>query len=165
MEDESMKPILFLDIDGVLVTAANWIDASRQTLGDDPPVASPVAVAALNRILREAGAQIVVSSSWRKFGRRYLDRCFARWKVQSPIFSMTPDMSRQQRVISIGAPRWLEIDTWLRTTGTPRKFVILDDEHDMGPLQPYLIQSTFQQGLTEELADKAIAMLSLGVAV
>lgn len=39
------------------------------------------------------------------------------------------------------------------------QFVIIDDEEEMGDLQPYLLETEFQTGITSLIRDKAIKKL------
>ena len=56
--------------------------------------------------------------------------------------------------------RCLEIQGWLDRNSAPKRFVILDDEGDMGPLQPHLVQTDSFKGLTDELTDRVITQFS-----
>ena len=52
-----------------------------------------------------------------------------------------------------------EIQHWLDHNDPLESFVILDDDEDMKHLLPNLILSNFDDGLTEEQANKAIDFL------
>ena len=61
--------IIFLDIDGVLNTKWWYTQMDRKTPKDKYGYAfDPKAVANLKRIVEKAGADIVISSSWKSFG-------------------------------------------------------------------------------------------------
>jgi hypothetical protein len=145
--------IIFLDFDGVLVNRQSFLTrnalyerGSRQQEKADPPC-----VNALNRIIRETGAYIVVSSSWR-LGTPLceLETLLLDWGVRGVVLDKTP--------VYPSKTRGFEIEGWLQTCAATN-FVILDDDTDMGALLPRLVKTSFKTGLTEADADKAIALL------
>jgi len=149
MQAQYTNKFLFLDIDGVLRTQRS-IDASNQT----PEQVDIECIAELNRILEETTAEIVVSSTWRLFGEAKICKYLRQWGVRTRILSVTPAL----RDVSRGR----EIEVWFQDRGmdfSKQVFVILDDDADMDYLKPYLVQTTFQLGLTKELADEAIRRL------
>lgn len=166
--------VIFLDIDGVLVTSASW--GQRRPYGHAP--ADDQCVMALNRIIALTGAEIVVSSTWR-IGtsvaelREILN---IRFGVTGRVIDKTPRLTTKrmfegqvgQVEVEVAAERGDEIAAWLR--GYQRhpvdSFVILDDDPDMGKLAGRLVKTNFQHGLTETDADRAIDLLgaSCGVA-
>jgi len=144
-----MASVIFLDFDGVVLCER----AYRRGRVNGQLVPEPSCVAALNRITRESGAQIVVSSTWRMFGEAKVRALLAEWGVEAEVIGITPDLSHRP-------PRGVEIQTWLARNPSPRSFVILDDDKDMGHLLPYLVRTSFSSGLTEADADRAIAILN-----
>lgn len=140
--------VIFLDIDGVLVNRD-----SLRVAGGFRAVGAPSCVEALNKIVEETGAQIVVSSTWRrKF--RYSDMCrlLYMWGVTGKVIDCTPfDYKFTMRGQEIA--KWLEgehVDS----------FIILDDDCDMGDLCNRLVQTCNEKGLTMEDAKEAIARLN-----
>lgn len=156
--------VIFLDIDGVLVTLESF--TVYKVSGSHAP-AHPDCVKALNRILRETGARIVVSSAWRAPRRLgWLRSKFAEWGIhaaKSRTIGMTPHLPRYNGVVWLGKERGDEIQAWLDAHPEVESFVILDDDADMKHLMPRLVQSTFEKGLTISHAEQAIAMLSSAV--
>lgn len=158
-----MTPIVFLDMDGVLVTRATC-GKPRQ----DPPYdcysrVDPACVAQLNRITDATGAVIVVSSSWRHGSERRFQKLkvyLADMGVHARIIGRTPQLSGWTGTIWVSKQRGDEIQDWISAAGADVPFVILDDESDMAHLKHRLVQTTFDHGLTREHADAAIAMLS-----
>ena len=142
--------LLFLDVDGVVANEASSIRHPRKHVDD---IAAPECVAALNRILRETGAKIVVSASMRVDGVESLIEQFRLWGIEGEIVGITP-------LFEWTSPRFKEIDAYLQQNQCPDSLVILDDEDDMGALLPYLVQTKFECGLTEADADKAVALLN-----
>src|SRR5689334_11685775 len=107
--------VVFLDIDGVVApTGTKRRLPSRQCIEQ------------LNRITAATGAQIVLST-----GSRFhpdVEAMLAEWGVHAPIIGRTPLVNNGQ------ANRGQEIAAWLAGCAEPiERFVILDDEPDMGP--------------------------------
>lgn len=143
-------PLLFLDFDGVLVTFHKPSGRLAKPNVD--------CVAQLNRITDETGARIVVSSSWRIDSMpKYVVDKLKEWNVSGDVIGQTPWIERHNGHYLEHADRGTEIMAWLvahdKVYGP---IVILDDESDMGPLLPHLVQTTFEGGLTRHLAQRAI---------
>jgi DNA-binding LacI/PurR family transcriptional regulator len=161
--------IVFLDVDGVLVT------------GDDPACFKDMAlidgehlnhfhqscVAALNHITDTTGAKLVISSTWRgshKF--ETLKRHLIAEGVTGEVYDKTPIL-RDRDHMSVF--RGIEIQCWLsrRDHEDIESFVILDDDSDMCHLMRRLVHTFFRDykrdgtetGLTMEHAEKAIQLL------
>jgi hypothetical protein len=135
-------------VDGVLNNPSCY---SRRTENGIP--ADPKCVAALNRILRETGAQIVLSSTWRMDGMEFCGSRFTEWGVIVPIFDVTPELVQRGR--------GREIEAWLNGyAGEVEAFVILDDTGKMEPYLDRLVLVDERSGLTEADADRAIAILT-----
>jgi hypothetical protein len=114
------------------------------------PAADPDAVAALNYIVQATGAQIVVTSTWREeYSLEELRELLARWGVIGTVLDLTP----------VGKTRGQEIQAWLRLHPAER-FVILDDESGMDPLQAHLVKTETHVGLTMREAEMAIVHLN-----
>lgn len=141
--------IIFLDIDGVL-NNSETATRCHGAIGIDPFL-----VAIFNRIIFATDAKIVISSSWRH-SKDGLDEI--RKKVMSFI-GITPTLP-----LSGGAEtmeRGKEIQTWIERHPEIKieKYAILDDNSDFLPNQP-LFQTTWEKGLTEEIASKVIDYLN-----
>ena len=153
------RKILFLDIDGVL-NSTDYMK-NRETegiLGMDPQ-----AVALLIDIIHKTDCKIVVSSSWRIIGlgpgslyRSCLKKCDPARTVLKATIGHTPSCSGDNKT-----RRGNEIQRWMDTQDFKGTFVIVDDGSDMGHLMGHLVQTTFQHGLTRELADEIIRRLNL----
>lgn len=149
MKKLAMK-IVFLDIDGVLVTR----DSPRPLR--EIPISS--CVQALQRIIDTVQPQIVVSSSWRLDvsgieGMRDLLTNFGL--VNFNLLGMTPFIS------GANVTRGDEIRAWLKTTDADVEvFAIIDDDKQMGDLLPFWFKTTWANGLTDEIADKVIWFLT-----
>lgn len=140
-----MNKYIFLDIDGVLnsndyFSSLEHIKRMDKFLemGFDSSIAygvssiDPVAVKNLNKLVKDTGAKIVVSSTWRTSPN--LSEIFKISGIEAPIFSITP--SSRSRI------RGEEIQAWLdKKAESPYKYIILDDDSDMLRDQlPYFIQ-------------------------
>ncbi|HEX2568852.1 MAG TPA: HAD domain-containing protein [Polyangia bacterium] len=149
--------IIFLDLDGVLVTARllRRITAERESLAD---ALDSRAVALLNDLVARADARIVISSSWRElFNLDELTQLLGSAGLQGPILDVTP----------IGLPaagaktavRGHEIQQWLDQHPNVSAFVILDDAADLAHLEPWLIRTDIEEGLQPHHVERALALL------
>ncbi len=143
------RPVLFLDVDGVLnrvgfrptanAGLSSWIE--------------PELAARLNRLVAASGAVVVMASSWRE-GRSLdvLRRELVAASVDVPLIDTTPVLP--------GLPRWAEIQAWLDTQQPPvARFVIVDDERDMGPLRDQHVRISSLVGLDDDACARALAVL------
>lgn len=143
--------VIFLDIDGVLINHDS-LQAGNTADGE--------CVNQLNRLTRDTGAVLVVSSTWRKRGLLPLVRQLRLWGVEANVLGITPvlDVVRQSG-IAVAAERGHEIQAYLDAMPLIESFVILDDEDDMGELRPYLVQTDFETGLTAVEVEQAKRLL------
>lgn len=178
--------IIFLDFDGVL---NHWgggsprdedsyiVDGEGGIIGSSGPRFLPLLprlrennVAVLNVLMAQAVAQwrdvgIVVSSSWRKIVSmgellRHMGRCGV--DMGAGVIDRTPSIPSANRGREIYA--WLEEHRpglrtrrgWCQIDG----FVILDDDRDMAPLVPWLVQVNGEFGMTVSVVDMAMKALA-----
>lgn len=140
--------IVFLDFDGVLVNRAAL--RARRLDPQHSPAADPDAVAALNHVTRAAGAQIVITSTWREeYSLDELHSHLLRWGVSGAVIGQTP----------LAGTRGQEIQAWLEAH-TVERFVILDDEPAVSPLHAHWVKTETDTGLTMREAGMAIAHLN-----
>lgn len=139
---------LFLDIDGVLINRNSLRKASGLKAKADADC-----VAMLNRITDATGARIVVSSTWRRGGKKVITEKLRLWGVTGRVIGCTPILNSGDRGEEIQA----YIDESARPIGS---FIIIDDDSDMLHLSGRLIQTKFESGLTMSDSEKAIAMLT-----
>jgi hypothetical protein len=141
--------VVFVDVDGVLNSEQYYQQPSSASW----PSVDPIAVGLLDRLVREAGAVVVVSSSWRGDSRvesRLRDAGF-----DDRIVDDTP--------ILFGRDHGDEIAAWLEENGADvESFVILDDDDDMGALVNRLVRCDRRVGLTEREIAVALALLRRG---
>lgn len=145
-------PIVFLDIDGVLVNRRSLAQASGLRAKADTDC-----VAMLNKITDETGARIVVSSTWRRGGKRFIKETLRLWGVSGRVIGCTPLLHAVDR----GAEIQSFMDEYAKSNGDIKAFVILDDDDDMLHLSSRLVRTYFADGLTSANADEAIALLRL----
>ena len=151
-----IAPILFLDIDGVLnnFTHTAWMlhgpKASNRRLG----WLDPAAVDRLNRVVSTTGCRLVLSSTWRIFGRPIVQRALTDAGLRHNLWSETPWFSFP------GRRRGHEIQAWLNAHRPVERFVILDDDADMLHLHRHLVQTRPDDGLTNIETMAAIRLLS-----
>lgn len=148
---------LFLDIDGVL----NRCGESGQGLESDK-------VVILKEILDATGCKVILSSSWRKEEHQRLRIHRMLNDIGHQLEGMTPVLDVQSSgawgpSIWISPGKSVEIGTWLSNLAAavrPSRFVILDDEGNMGDLQPFLVQTDSYTGLTHDHAREVIDRLN-----
>jgi hypothetical protein len=166
------KPVLFLDIDGVL----NSLDiASRVGFGYPPETDKlstkeslrwcPMMVARLRRIVARTDCDIVIMSSWRGYGadcRKKWQEMFACYDwPDCPVIGETPDLAQQrhQTGLYLACVRGKEVLTWLSYHPEVLFYVCLDDENQFLPSQPF-VQTTIDVGLQDEQVERCIEILN-----
>jgi len=155
----SLLKIIFLDIDGVLnpVRFMNILHKMRKELGKGVKTEdnygqyfAPWCVDALNKIIKETDAKIVITSTWRRFLK--LPDLIQMWKdrgLPGEIYDVTDILNLM---------RGEEIQQWL-LENTVDSYVIIDDDDDMLPEQNF-IKTNSNIGLTDDLADDCIKILN-----
>lgn len=141
--------IVFLDFDGVLNSEQSVREfGTLYRFGKSN-------VSALNEVLRQTEARLVITSSWREgLTLREIIRFLERDGVLAGrVVGKTPFLEKA---------RGLEIDTWLRSVPYPvSSFVILDDRDDMAPHGQRLVQIDPKVGLSSAQAQRAIDLLTI----
>ena len=150
----TIRPVLFLDIDGVLNTISTMIKHRSNA------VFTPEAIESLEWIVSATDCSVVISSSWRKDQMKKLADALdfnGLGVVSSRIIGMTP------LIDSVNAPsREDEVDCWIHQNDFRGRFAILDDEPFTGMLKPWQVLTLQETGLTRQLAKKAIRLLLHG---
>lgn len=133
--------VLFLDIDGVLNN--QWTtERFRGYIGIDPKLAEKV-----QRIVKETGCSIVLSSTWR-LDKEFRDEVR---RVVGDFIDTTPDF--------YGKPRGEEISDWVSKHSDISRYAILDDWADFDEKLP-LFRTDPRVGLTDKIMNKVIAYLN-----
>jgi hypothetical protein len=138
-----MRRVIFLDFDGVLAPIRRW-----DRYGD----LDPACVQVLNEIVAQAGADVVVSSTWRH-GKSVaeLQDILEAQGFTGCVLDKTPTGGP-------GAGRADEIAAWLAEHAVGG-YVIIDDHGDMGELGTRLVQTQPAHGLHPADAMRAVAIL------
>ena len=134
-------PIIFLDIDGVLNSHQWHVLNPEVSRGGD--MLDDAAIRVLNHLIIQTDAEVVISSVWRGlYERKELLDLLRKHGFTGTIIGDTPHLARP-------AQRGDEIGQWLAGHAfDARRFVILDDDHDMGELLPHLILIDNREGLS-----------------
>lgn len=134
--------ILFLDIDGVVNKRENFNPAIKNNLY---PLDSYCAFL-VGRIQLSTGCAVVLSSAWRNHPEG----------VQN-VSERVVELLDKTKYLS--GTRGDEIQEWLDRHEV-EKYAILDDDSDMLPSQlDNFFKTTFEDGLTDEIAEKVIEHL------
>ena len=121
----------------------------------------PATIVHLNAIVEPSGALVVISSSWRQVHK--VPRIAAGLKHHGFIGTVIGKTGYRSDGDHTSR-RGLEIQDWLdalELPDEPRRFVILDDSADMGPLLPQLVQTTWAHGLLAEHVAPALKILGV----
>jgi hypothetical protein len=151
-----MKPIIFLDIDGVLNNRQYLIIKKSQGSPKGRHF-DPESISILKEIIEETGAEVVLSSTWRYMG---LD------KVQGILSDVDFDIVFKDETPFINdAPRGWEIYKWmsknLEKYHKVRNYLIIDDDGDMMLWQAdNFVNTNFDTGLRQEHKARCIEILS-----
>lgn len=126
-------------------------------------VIDPARMLLLRRIVEATGAKLVLSTSWRTHWEknaetgdetgRQINQIFEEYQLE--VYDKTPQL---------GARREEEIRRWLELAAEVENFVVLDDMFLCADfLKNHFVRtSNFRDGLDEEDAQKAIAILNGG---
>lgn len=138
---QKKKTLLFLDIDGVL-NSSSTTNFKNNLWPYDPYMAFLV-----GKIQLDTDCDIVLSSSW-----RYHPDGQAEVRKLVTLLDVTP---------MLNGSRGEEIQAWLDSHPEYDRYAILDDDTDMLPEQlPNFFQTTFETGLTDEIAKAVTAHLN-----
>ena len=141
------RPILFLDIDGVLVTQeSTHINGAKRIFCKN-------AFGLLRQLAVKSACDIVISSTWRIGGSvAGFQATFERegWP-DAPVIGLTPVCAGKSRGHEVAL--WLQLNKHFRTP-----YVILDDDTDFLSDQP-LVRTDFRKGFTETEYQACLAIL------
>jgi hypothetical protein len=162
--------VIFLDIDGVLNSGDNMRALHRlkvnhgigETRDQHGQLFDDRCVNFLDCIIRETGAKLVISSTWRRAG---LDKMKSMWNdrgLPGEVIDITPttqDPEICERYFQPGADRGYEIQEWLENHPEVEQYVILDDDSDMLHHQPF-VKCGGHYGITFSVMTDAISILN-----
>ncbi len=115
LKTEQKISILFLDIDGVIRIDGTWVNAN---------------INALNEILDLTGAQIVLSSDWRKrYSLIEMNKIFESLSIKHKIIGFTPIINSVGQPVEdyFEATRAKEIEMYRSKHGIVDNYAIVDD--------------------------------------
>lgn len=150
--------VIFLDIDGV-------IQSPRYCVAMDQSgwlaTFEPAAMSMLRKLIKESGAKIVISSTWRlgedQKTKHELQLCFRVCGYKEIANAFHKDW----RTDSDGQLRGEEIKRWLDAHPESQDcYLILDDDSDMLDEQkPFFVKTCHENGMLLEHYDKAKEIL------
>lgn len=166
--------VIFLDFDGVLnpthymmCLGKMWRESNGLIKSQDEfgHLFFHQNIDALDHILENTDAKIVVSSTWRMSGKKVIEDLFrdrGMKKAWSLFLDITPDHAQPQpNGLWLSDERGAEIQAWLDAHPEVTNYVIIDDNSDMLPIQMNNFVKVNQwYGLTMEDAEKAIKILN-----
>ena len=135
------------------------------------PFFDPVAVEQLKRVIDSTHADIVIDSSWKFLGLEAMQDMWTDRQMPGRVIDITPSIVSASWSLNIDPDdfgldvrqsKGIEIDFWLfENTVADARYVIIDDEYVIPDSQlPHFILTNPFDGLTELLADRAIALLN-----
>jgi len=160
-----MESVIFLDIDGVLVTSRgleHWMKIKCDIFEDNTSyeLFCPQSIESLNRLTRLTGSKLVIISNWRKrLSLIEIKQMFKRRGVEADIIGVTPYKNED-------LDRGHEIKLWLEKNGTPDSYVIIDDDCDVDISTTYFpedrcVQTNSVFGIADRYAYKrAVGILN-----
>jgi hypothetical protein len=159
--------IIFLDIDGVINSAYEWVPMSERKGNPDSYLwdlddLMPKYIKRLNEIIEATDAKVVISSSWRiqyehtKIEFMLKEQGFVGEVIgETPQFNRTPD--------GVPQDRGDEIKFWVNTHDDIDAFVILDDIDYDGITEyyyPQFVHIKKSTGLLPKHVERAIQILN-----
>jgi hypothetical protein len=163
----SSKPVLFLDIDGVL-NSARWFEKSISERGgvnatDWAKMLDPECCIRLRHVLLATRCDVVLSSSWRSaHGNDDVAAFIASRGCPISFIGATPEWrSKHGSVVAGYETRGAEIQAWLLAQNPERTgpIAIVDDCNDMGPLGNRLVRTDREVGLQDANVIRLIFLL------
>lgn len=171
---KKLSKIIFLDFDGVLNTEYHQRQLQFEgKIWQDRHGASfdPEAVKQLQTIVEMTHADIVIASSWKYLGLEAMQEMWQDRQLPGRVIDITPSVVSDSLLLSADleqtSPAALhckgaEIASWFNDNGMKNaSYVIIDDEYVIMESQlPHFILTNPYDGLTEELAMRAINILN-----
>lgn len=145
--------IVFLDIDGPMLSGRAWVPwilgGGKGNLG----LWDPIGVAMVNSLLREAPAQLVISSTWKILG--YEEFCDHLKKNQMDPKYLHEDWKTPRKFSSTRSD---EVHLWLEEHPEVQKWVSFDDVEVYGE---GAITVSFSDGITLDAYSRAREIFGL----
>lgn len=144
--------LILLDIDGVMVPANSW--RRPEFLNDGFPVFSNGATKALQRLISETSADILLTTSHKS---KY---SVNEWKNIFDLRGITTNNITSLSENTLNLNRREEIMHWVNIQETLPNFIIIDDDKTLNGLPEFvkdnLLQTSGSIGLTEYLVDEIL---------
>jgi len=154
--------VIFLDIDGVLVTR-NSIKYQHLNYPEDTSIRfGKKAVKNLNKLIRLTKSKIVISSTWRLFhSLEDLQNIFKKQGIKGKIISTT---SIERAPVEEDIPRGQKIADWLAQHSEVERYVIIDDDVQADCIQFHpnnCVETWYKRGFApEDRFNEALAILN-----
>lgn len=166
--------IIFLDFDGVLNTEhyQNFLYYERKAWQDEHgALFDPETVEQLRNIINATHADIVVESSWKYLGLEAMQEIWQARNMPGRVIDITPSTVSDNWLLTanlndldptMGHCKGMEIASWLSDhANKDTRYVIIDDEYVILDSQlPYFILTKSYNGITEDVANRAISILT-----
>ena len=155
--------ILFLDIDGVLVTLNDWETRGRaEVLSDNSYDFDPLCVERFNNLLKRVpDMKIVISSTWRILNTVLeLEDMLALRGIHVELMGVTraPGWDKEN---NRSEPRGYQCQDFIDALDVKPRVVFLDDDRDFLPEQKSrCVFTTWQDGLESKHVDKIVELFS-----
>jgi len=162
------EKIIFLDIDGVLNVISQKFDEYGSLFHKEFENN-------LEWIIKKTNAKIVISSTWRMSGLKFIQEMWMKRNLPGEVIDITPTVVD---VLDEGyfkyydqVDRGHEIQQWINNNKNIKSYVIIDDDNDMLPSQKNNFVRTSNNkdhpdsvdigyGLTRKCSEKAIKILN-----
>ena len=169
-----MDKIIFLDFDGVLNTEyyQNLLCYQGLAYQDEyGALFDPETTKQLKRIIDATSAKIVIESSWKFLGLEAMQEMWSIRQLPGQVIDITSSSASDQWLLTANLDdidpamehcKGIEIASWLTdNAGSDANYVIIDDEYVIldSQLTSFILTNPYD-GITEELADKAISILN-----
>jgi hypothetical protein len=159
--------VVFLDLDGVLVTEHYLLqlENKRESWRDKNGHAyfCPRCLHNFEQLIHSTDAKVVLSSTWRFFlaDTVGVHEFFKMRGVGFGIYDVTPTLLTSSKKMSEQVTRGEEIQAWLNGHPEVAQYCIIDDDPRILPAQqPYWIQTSFRYGFTQAKLEKALKILA-----
>lgn len=170
---ETSDKYLFLDFDGVLNTEFYQdllLSLGKQWQDEHGAFFDPEAVKQLRRIIDVTQASIVIESSWKYLGLKAIQEMWHARHLPGRVIDITPSYASDSWLQAAGLNetdlthcKGIEIACWLFDhVSQETRYVIIDDEYVILDSQiPHFVMTNPFDGITEEVANRAIAILNI----
>jgi len=161
MEKKKIK-VIFLDIDGTINSYDYYVsDRCTGNLNGVEGDIDPLCAERINRICKETGAKIVLSSDWRISWPYCIDRIEKGGINHGLIIDKTPEHMWVEFASEKYKSRGSEIDDWLSQHPECDRYVIIDDRKDFTEeQQPNFIHVNPMRGIDDIDVTFAIQILN-----